>query len=137
MIAAASQPRRAAVTLAVTVSLPTLPGVTRIDVQTAREMAAAVEAALPAAAVMVAAVADWRTEAAIDKIKKTGDGAPPPPAFTEIPTSSPRSRHPPPTPAGRGLRRNLGRDRERDRQAHPQGRRLDRRQRCPSDVMGG
>ncbi|MGE0774175.1 MAG: bifunctional phosphopantothenoylcysteine decarboxylase/phosphopantothenate--cysteine ligase CoaBC [Sphingomonadaceae bacterium] len=53
------------------VSLPTPAGVNRIDVQTAREMAAAVEAALPVdVAVMVAAVADWRTEAADQKIKK-------------------------------------------------------------------
>jgi phosphopantothenoylcysteine decarboxylase/phosphopantothenate--cysteine ligase len=53
------------------VALPTPPGVTRIDVETAREMGEAVEAALPAdAAVMVAAVADWRTEGAAQKIKK-------------------------------------------------------------------
>ena len=57
------------------VTLPTPAQVTRVDVETAREMAAAVEAALPAdAAVMVAAVADWRAEdAAGQKIKKTGD----------------------------------------------------------------
>lgn len=60
------------------VALPTPPGVTRIDVQTAREMEAAVDAALPAdAAVMVAAVADWHVAAAPAKIKKT-PGAPPP-----------------------------------------------------------
>ncbi len=42
------------------VALATPPGVTRIDVETARQMAAAVDAALPAdAAVLVAAVADW------------------------------------------------------------------------------
>lgn len=53
------------------VTLPTPAGVTRIDVETAREMAAAVEAALPVdAAVMVAAVADWRVETAGQKIKK-------------------------------------------------------------------
>ena len=41
------------------VTLPTPSGVTRIDVETARQMADAVQAALPAdAAVMVAAVAD-------------------------------------------------------------------------------
>ncbi len=57
------------------VTLPTPAQVTRVDVETAREMAAAVEAALPAdAAVMVAAVADWRAEdAAGQKIKKTDD----------------------------------------------------------------
>lgn len=53
------------------VTLPTPPGTTRIDVETAREMGAAVDAALPAdAAVMVAAVADWRVDAAGLKIKK-------------------------------------------------------------------
>ena len=58
------------------VTLFTPPGVTRIDVETAIEMRDAVFAALPAdAAVMVAAVADWRVEAVGQKIKK-GDGAP-------------------------------------------------------------
>jgi len=58
------------------VTLPTPAGVTRIDVETAREMAEAVAAALPAdAAVMVAAVAGWRAEAVPQKIKK-GAGAP-------------------------------------------------------------
>ena len=59
------------------VTLPTPRGVERVDVETAREMAGAVEAALPAdAAVMVAAVADWRTaDAAEQKIKK-GDATP-------------------------------------------------------------
>ena len=53
------------------VTLPTPRGVTRVDVETAREMAEAVAAALPAdAAVMVAAVADWRVEAAEQKVKK-------------------------------------------------------------------
>ena len=60
------------------VTLCTPPGVTRIDVQTARQMAAAVDAALPAdAAILVAAVADWRVESAGQKIKKDGSGAPP------------------------------------------------------------
>ena len=59
------------------VTLPTPDGVDRVDVQTARDMAAAVEAALPAdAAVMVAAVADWRVQAAPQKLKK-GAGGPP------------------------------------------------------------
>ncbi len=45
------------------VALPTPPGVERIDVETAQEMADAVKAALPAdVAVLVAAVADWRTD---------------------------------------------------------------------------
>ena len=58
------------------VSLPTPAGVDRIDVETAREMAAAVEAALPCdVAIMVAAVADWRVaEAAGQKRKKDGSG---------------------------------------------------------------
>jgi len=59
------------------VTLQTPRGVNRVDVETARDMAAAVVAALPAdAAVMVAAVADWRVDlAACQKIKK-GDAAP-------------------------------------------------------------
>ncbi len=58
------------------VALPTPAGVDRVDTETAREMAAAVEAALPAdVAVMVAAVADWRVEAAAHKTKK-GDAIP-------------------------------------------------------------
>jgi phosphopantothenoylcysteine decarboxylase/phosphopantothenate--cysteine ligase len=58
------------------VTLLTPAGVTRIDVETAIEMRDAVFAALPAdAAVMVAAVADWRVEASGQKIKK-GEGAP-------------------------------------------------------------
>lgn len=59
------------------VTLPTPAGVDRVDVETAREMAAAVDAALPAdAAVMVAAVADWRVaDAAGQKIKK-GEATP-------------------------------------------------------------
>ena len=54
-------------------------GVTRIDVESAQDMANAVAASLPAdAAVMVAAVADWRVEqAAEQKIKKDGGALPP------------------------------------------------------------
>ncbi|KQN19505.1 bifunctional phosphopantothenoylcysteine decarboxylase/phosphopantothenate synthase [Sphingomonas sp. Leaf33] len=59
------------------VTLATPRGVDRVDVETAREMADAVTAALPAdAAVMVAAVADWYVEAAAQKLKK-GAGVPP------------------------------------------------------------
>ncbi len=60
------------------VNLPTPQGVTRIDVETARDMAAAVAAALPAdIAILVAAVADWRTaDTADQKIKKTGGALP-------------------------------------------------------------
>ena len=58
------------------VTLPTPHGLDRIDVETAREMADAVDRALPAdAAVMVAAVADWHVEAVPQKIKK-GDATP-------------------------------------------------------------
>ncbi|WP_294264218.1 bifunctional phosphopantothenoylcysteine decarboxylase/phosphopantothenate--cysteine ligase CoaBC [uncultured Sphingomonas sp.] len=58
------------------VTLPTPAGVDRVNVETARQMADAVAAALPAdAAVMVAAVADWHVEAAGQKLKK-GAGAP-------------------------------------------------------------
>lgn len=67
------------------VHLSTPAGVTRIDVETARDMEAAVHAALPAdAAIMVAAVADWRAETNGQKIKKKGD-APPPLKLTENP----------------------------------------------------
>lgn len=68
------------------VALPTPAGVERVDVETAREMAAAVDAALPAdAAVMVAAVADWRAgDAAGQKIKK-GDAAAPALTLVENP----------------------------------------------------
>ena len=58
------------------VTLATPAGVTRVDVVTAQDMADAVAHALPAdAAVMVAAVADWRVEAAAQKVKK-GDATP-------------------------------------------------------------
>lgn len=66
------------------VSLATPAGVLRVDVETAQDMANAVAAALPAdAAVMVAAVGDWRVDAAGQKIKK-GD-APPALALSENP----------------------------------------------------
>ncbi|KAB0537311.1 phosphopantothenoylcysteine decarboxylase/phosphopantothenate--cysteine ligase [Pseudochrobactrum saccharolyticum] len=61
------------------VTIPDPQGVTTIHVETARQMRDAVEAQLPAdAAVMVAAVADWRTANAADqKIKKqAGEAAP-------------------------------------------------------------
>ena len=60
------------------VKIPDPLGVTTIHVQTAREMLAAVEAALPAdIGVFVAAVADWRVEnAAVEKLKKGADGPP-------------------------------------------------------------
>lgn len=85
-IAGALAAAGARVTLVVgPVHLPTPAGVTRIDVMTALQMQAACEAALPAdIAVMVAAVADWRAEAAPQKLKKDGS-TPPPLALTENP----------------------------------------------------
>ncbi|WP_310496241.1 bifunctional phosphopantothenoylcysteine decarboxylase/phosphopantothenate--cysteine ligase CoaBC [Sandarakinorhabdus sp.] len=85
-IAAALAAAGARVTLvAGPVHLPTPPGVTRVGVVSAADMLAACEAALPAdIAVMVAAVADWRVDAAPAKIKK-GGGAPPTLALTENP----------------------------------------------------
>ena len=76
-IAAAAAQAGARVTLvAGPVSLPTPGGVARIDVETADEMAAAVEAALPAdVAILVAAVADWKVVSSAHKLKKT-DGPP-------------------------------------------------------------
>ena len=69
------------------VGLETPAGVTRVDVETARDMAAAVSAALPAdVAVMVAAVADWRAaDAAPLKRKKDGSGTVPPLELAENP----------------------------------------------------
>jgi phosphopantothenoylcysteine decarboxylase / phosphopantothenate---cysteine ligase len=60
------------------VTLADPPGVTVIRVESARDMLAAVEKALPAdAAVFAAAVADWRVaEAGGQKIKKTAGGVP-------------------------------------------------------------
>ncbi|MFN3521485.1 MAG: bifunctional phosphopantothenoylcysteine decarboxylase/phosphopantothenate--cysteine ligase CoaBC [Phenylobacterium sp.] len=78
-IAAALAELGAEVTLvAGPVAVATPPGVRRVDVETAREMLAACEAALPAdIAVCVAAVSDWRPrEAAASKVKKTGDAPP-------------------------------------------------------------
>jgi phosphopantothenoylcysteine decarboxylase / phosphopantothenate---cysteine ligase len=71
-IAAAAARAGARVTLiAGPVSLPTPGGVARIDVETAEEMLAAVESALPCdAAILVAAVADWKVEPSPTKLKK-------------------------------------------------------------------
>jgi phosphopantothenoylcysteine decarboxylase/phosphopantothenate--cysteine ligase len=67
------------------VNLPDPPGVTVIKVETAQQMLAAVEAALPAdAAIFAAAVADWRAaEVNAGKIKKSGK--PPALALAENP----------------------------------------------------
>ena len=76
-IAAAAAELGARVTLvAGPVALETPAGVDRVDVETAEQMAEAVMRALPCdAAVMVAAVADWRVEPSPEKLKK-GDGPP-------------------------------------------------------------
>jgi phosphopantothenoylcysteine decarboxylase/phosphopantothenate--cysteine ligase len=68
------------------VSLPTPRGVDRIDIETARQMAEAVKHSLPVdCAVMVAAVADWRSkDMSKSKIKKRGS-APPVLMLTENP----------------------------------------------------
>jgi len=60
------------------VNIPDPPGVNLVRVESARDMLAAVEKALPAdIAVFAAAVADWRTaHNAREKIKKTGKGSP-------------------------------------------------------------
>jgi phosphopantothenoylcysteine decarboxylase/phosphopantothenate--cysteine ligase len=76
-IAAAAAQAGARVTLvAGPVHLPTPGGVARIDVESADEMLAAVEGALPCdAAIMVAAVADWKVRSSAAKLKK--DSGPP------------------------------------------------------------
>ncbi|MFO1142060.1 MAG: bifunctional phosphopantothenoylcysteine decarboxylase/phosphopantothenate--cysteine ligase CoaBC [Amaricoccus sp.] len=58
---------------------PRPPGATVVEVETAAEMLAAVEAALPAdVAIFAAAVADWRvTDASESKVKKDASGKPP------------------------------------------------------------
>ena len=68
------------------VAIPDPPGVTTVHVESAREMLAAVDAALPAdIAVFAAAVADWRAEtAASNKLKKDGS-APAPLRLAENP----------------------------------------------------
>jgi len=78
---------------------PDPPGATVVRVTSAREMLAACEKALPAdVAVCAAAVADWRAEAAPQKIKKK-NGAPPPLKLVENPDilaslSKPGNRRP-------------------------------------------
>jgi phosphopantothenoylcysteine decarboxylase/phosphopantothenate--cysteine ligase len=83
-IAAAAAAAGAQVTLvAGPVALETPAGVKRIDVETAEQMADAVMTSLPAhAAILVAAVADWRVKPAASKLKK-GDG---PPSLRFVPT---------------------------------------------------
>jgi len=83
-IAAAAAEAGARVTLVCgPVGLETPADVTRLDVETAEQMAEAVFAALPAdAAILVAAVADWRVDPSSTKLKK-GDG---PPQLRFLPT---------------------------------------------------
>ena len=83
-IAGAAAAKGARVTLvAGPVALDTPSDVERIDVETADEMATAVMAALPAdAAVLVAAVADWRVEPSTTKLKKAAG----PPQLHFVPT---------------------------------------------------
>ncbi len=88
-IARAAHEAGAQVTLvAGPVGLPTPRGVQRIDVKSALDMQAAVQATAPRADVFVAAaaVADWRPASAADqKIKKDGSGATPTLSFVENP----------------------------------------------------
>ena len=83
-IAAAAAEAGARVTLVSgPVALNTPAGVDRVNVETAEEMANAVMTSLPAdAAILVAAVADWRVEPSRTKLKK-GSG---PPQLTFAPT---------------------------------------------------
>ncbi|WP_158278104.1 bifunctional phosphopantothenoylcysteine decarboxylase/phosphopantothenate--cysteine ligase CoaBC [Caulobacter endophyticus] len=68
------------------VALPTPPGVTRVDVESARQMLAACEAALPAdVGVFVAAVADWRVDEVFGSKLKKDKGGPPALTFVENP----------------------------------------------------
>ncbi len=85
--AAAAEAGAEVLLIAGPVELPTPPGVIRVDVETAVEMAAEVQQGLPIdAAIMVAAVADWRAaDTATQKIKKDGSGAVSPLALAENP----------------------------------------------------
>ncbi|PIC02112.1 bifunctional phosphopantothenoylcysteine decarboxylase/phosphopantothenate--cysteine ligase CoaBC [Caulobacter sp. X] len=68
------------------VFLPTPPGVKRVDIETARQMLAASQAALPAdVGVFVAAVADWRVDEAFGAKLKKEKGGPPALTFVENP----------------------------------------------------
>ena len=88
-IAAAARAAGAQVTLvAGPVHLPTPRGVQRINVQSARDMLAAVQSALEDVSIFIAAaaVAEWRpANISTKKIKKDGSGAVPSLAFVENP----------------------------------------------------
>jgi phosphopantothenoylcysteine decarboxylase/phosphopantothenate--cysteine ligase len=67
-------------------ALPSPAGVRRVDVETADEMLAASEAALPVdVAVCVAAVADWKPAAVAERKVKKDAAGPPPIALVETP----------------------------------------------------
>ena len=85
--AAAAEAGAEVLLIAGPVPLPTPPGVIRVDVETAVELAEEVRQGLPVdAAIMVAAVADWRAaDPAGQKIKKDGSGVVPPLALAENP----------------------------------------------------
>ena len=104
-IARAAQEAGAEVTLvAGPVSLPTPRGVTRINVKSARDMLAAVQAHVEQATVFVAtaAVADWRTDRSSEqKIKKDGSGATPALNFVENPDILATVAHSPRAVSGR------------------------------------
>jgi phosphopantothenoylcysteine decarboxylase/phosphopantothenate--cysteine ligase len=106
---------------------PDPPGVRMVKVKTAREMLAACEALLPVdVAVCAAAVADWRAEAAPQKLKKTG--APPSLKLVENPDilatlAKPGNRRPKLVVGFAAGDREP--DRQRPGQAQQEGRRLD------------
>ena len=114
------------------VTLADPPGVTVTRVESARDMLAAVEKALPAdVAVFAAAVADWRVaEAGEQKIKKTAGRCAQARARRE--SRYPRDHRAAQDAAAAARRRLCRRDRARDREragkARAQGLRLDRRQ---------
>ena len=115
------------------VNIPDPRGVKIVKVESAREMLAAVEAALPAdVAVFAAAVADWRTAAnSREKIKKTGKAAPEL-ALVENPDILSTVAHlksQAPETRDRLRRRNRECRRARQAEACSQGLRLDSRQR--------
>lgn len=77
-IAAALAARGATVTLVSgPTALPTPPGVSRMDVETAEQMLVATMKTLPVdLAICAAAVSDWRVDATAQKLKKGTDGPP-------------------------------------------------------------
>ena len=85
------------------VNVPDPPGVSVVQVETAQQMLAAVEKALPAdVAVFAAAVADWRPrQVSAEQDQEAGGAGRRRSSSWRIPTSSPRSRIA--SPAGRSL----------------------------------